>query len=93
MTTNRRDDDIIRSWHARLAHALPDGTPVDRAIAALDTLGVEHGPYHADTRSVTGIVRGVRRTATTRTAVQITLRFDDGGALRSRRVEAVRTGT
>jgi hypothetical protein len=87
-----REQELRRLWSERLATALPNGTTPERALAALNALGVEHGAYHADTGAIAGVVRDVGRTATTRTALQITLIFGADRALRARHVEVVRTG-
>lgn len=77
---------------AQLDAALPDGISSERAVSILDSLQVEHSGYNPESRRILAIARNTSRTATTRGALQVELRFDAQGRLQQREFREVLTG-
>ena len=77
---------------ADLSTTLPIGVDQQRVVTALDSMRIEHSNFDPGTKTITGIVRDVSRTATTRRAIQLVFIFDEQAKLRTHTAKDVFTG-
>lgn len=82
----------IEEVERTVKEAIPVGATRERAIAAFDSLGIEHSSYDEHSQTIKAILRNTSSTATTKSSIQVVLSFDPEGHVASHEIKEVFTG-